>query len=176
MSILRLSIVLMLGTMLLAIPSCNREKSESQPSPATNNTTIGLTQSSSMIKLSLEELTNRASLITLGSVNKIVSQKDAQGNIFTLNIFAIEQILKGQATGEIVINTPGGTIDRYTLLVEDAASFQTDERYIVFLTNSGNQYNVVGGFQGKFPIDNNNMVGNMTLQQFVNLITSYLSR
>lgn len=59
-------------------------------------------------------------------------------------------------------------MDGEWLWVEDAPNFQLGERVVVFLEESEGVFSVVGGFQGKFSIDKNNMVsGNLPLSQFI---------
>ena len=67
----------------------------------------------------------------------------------------------------MVVNTPGGNLDGVVQIVEGAPTFHTGERVIVFLGNGDGILSVVGGLQGKFSIDNNEMVGNFSLPQFV---------
>jgi len=60
--------------------------------------------------------------------------------------------------------------------VEDAPKFQLGESAIVFLEKGDGIYRVIGGFQGKFIIDTNNMVGNVPLQQFLEQITNAIAK
>jgi len=71
----------------------------------------------------------------------------------------------------VVITIPGGELNGQKLLVEDTPSFQLEERAVVFLEERDGIFSVVGGFQGKFTIDKNNMVnGNTPLTEFIDRI------
>ena len=63
------------------------------------------------------------------------------------------------------------------LWVEDVPSFQLGERAVVFLEESEGIFNVVGGFQGKFSVDENNMVsGSMPLSEFIDQIRDIVAK
>lgn len=90
--------------------------------------------------------------------------------------FSVEQTLKGESTSLVVISVPGGKFDGQTLEVEDAPGFQVGERSVVFLAKGDGILAVVGGFQGKFVVDRNNMVGSVPLQQFIQQVAQALGR
>ncbi len=122
-------------------------------------------------KLTIEQLAARADSVLVGEVSDIGSYKGGEGNIYTLTTISVEQTIKGETRSEVVVTIPGGEADGQTLWVEDAPSFQLGERVAVFLTEGEGVLNVIGGSQGKFSIDNNNMViGNMPLADFINRI------
>jgi len=128
-------------------------------------------------KLTIEGLTGRADSILIGEVTDITCYKEDEGNIYTQVILRVEQTIKGETQGEVVIRVPGGEVDGLRLWVEDAPSFQLGERAVVFLEEGEGIFNVVGGFQGKFTIDNNNMVsGNMPLTEFVEQLRGILAK
>lgn len=132
------------------------------PPVAPSQSTGGLVE-----KLSLHDLAARAGLIVVGKVVGITYAKDAAGNIYTQVAFSVEQTLKGESAREVVINVPGGKLDGRVLEVEDAPSFQSGEKAVVFLQKADGNFRVVGGFQGKFSIGQNDMVGGVPLQQFI---------
>ena len=118
-------------------------------------------------KLTIEELTARADSISVGKVTNIACYQEDGGNIYTQVTLSVEQTIKGETEDEVVIRVAGGEVDGQTLWVEDAPNFQLAERAVFFLEEREGIFSVVGGFQGKFAIDINNMVsGKLPLSQF----------
>jgi hypothetical protein len=127
-------------------------------------------------KLTVEELTARADSILVGEVTDIVCHQESEGNIYTQVTLAVEQTIKGQKKEAVNLSVPGGELNGQTLWVEDAPSFQRGERVVVFLEEREGIFTVVGGFQGKFTIDNNNTVsGNKPLTEFIDQIRDILA-
>jgi len=128
-------------------------------------------------KLTLDELTLRADAILVGEVTDIANYQEGEGNIYTLVTLSVEQTIKGESEGEAVIRVLGGEVNGQVLWVEDAPRFQSGERAVVFLNNGEGAFAVVGGFQGKFTIDKNNMVsGNMSLTEFIEQLRNILAK
>ena len=128
-------------------------------------------------KLTLEQLTARADSILVGKVTDITVHKEGKGNIYTLVTLSMEQTIKGETGGKVVIRVPGGEVGGLVLMVTDTPSFQLGERAVVFLDKGEGIFNVVGGFQGKFSIDENNMVSrNMPLTEFINQIKAEVDK
>ena len=128
-------------------------------------------------KLTIDELAVRADSILIGEVTDSTYYQEGEGNIYTQVTLSVEQTIKGETEEEVVIRVAGGEVDGQTLWVEDAPSFQSGERAVVFLNKGGASFAVVGGFQGKFTIDKNNMVsGNMSLTEFIDRIKDILAK
>ena len=127
-------------------------------------------------QLTLDDLAARADFIVIGEITHITCHEEGKGNIYTLITLSVEQTVKGKSEGEMVIRVAGGELDGTNLVVEDAPSFQIGERAVLFLEErEDNNFSVVGGFQGKFSIDENNIVsGNKTLAQFIDQIEAIL--
>jgi hypothetical protein len=127
-------------------------------------------------QLTLEYLAAKADSILVGEVNNVTYYQEGEGNIYTQVTLSAEQTIKGETEGEVVIMVPGGKVDGLVLMVTDTASFQLGERGVVFLDQEAEGiFTVVGGFQGKFIIDNN-MVGDKPLTEFIDQIEDVLSR
>jgi len=128
-------------------------------------------------KLTLEELTARADLIVLGTVTDLTSQWTTDHkSIYTLATLLVEELIKGESSeGEIVIMIPGGTAEGVTQSMENAASFRVSERAVVFLEQGGDTtFSVVGGFQGKYTIEDDKIAGSDTsLVEFISRIKTY---
>ena len=128
-------------------------------------------------KLTLDDLALRADSVLVGEVTDITIYQEGEGNIYTLVTVSVEQTIKGESEGEVVIRVLGGEVNGQVLWVEDAPSFQSGERAVVFLEEGEGILSVVGGFQGKFTIDENNMVsGNMLLTEFIDQIKDILAK
>jgi len=129
-----------------------------------------------VVKLTLEQLAAEADSILVGKVVNITSYQEGKGNIYTRVTLSVEQSIKGKTGGEVVIRVPGGELNGQTMWVEDTPSFQLGERAVVFLDKGGGTFTVVGGFQGKFTVNSNNMVGDKLLTEFIGQIQAILAR
>ena len=128
-------------------------------------------------KLTVEQLAARADSILVGKVTNIACYQEDKGNIYTLVTLSMEQTIKGETKEAVNVRIPGGELNRQAMWVEDAPSFQLGERVVIFLEEREGIFNVVGGFQGKFSIDKNNMVsGNMPLTEFINQIKAEVDK
>lgn len=156
--------ILTIGTMLISCPGA-------MPAEPVSSSAQGLVE-----QLTLDNLTARSDAIFAGEVIDITYRKEAEGNIYTFITLAVDQTIKGKTEGEVVIRVFGGEIDGSRLVVEDAPQFQSGERLVVFLNKEeDDKFRVVGGFQGKFTIDENDIVsGNVPLEQFIDQIKTIL--
>lgn len=127
-------------------------------------------------KLTLDDLALRADSILVGEVTDITVNKEGEGNIYTMVTLSVEQPIKGETEGEVVIRVLGGEVDGQALWVEDTPSFQSGERAVVFLNKGGASFAVVGGFQGKFTIRNDTVSGDMSLTEFIDRIKDILAK
>jgi hypothetical protein len=127
-----------------------------------------------MVKISLEDLTKRTDLILVGKVKRIECEWNGDSTrIFTYVTIAVEIPIKGvSGAEELTIRQLGGTVDSLTLWVSDTPQFKQGEEVLVFLEPVERaHYSVVGWFQGKFTIkDNQVLESNMSLESFVNQI------
>lgn len=163
-------VVLLVSIGVLALfPACTSGGGAINPPPS--QSASGLVE-----KLTLDDLAARANLVVLGEVVDVVYQKEANGNIYTLATLSIGQTFKGGTIKEVVISTPGGKLNGKILEMESAPNFQLGESAIVFLEKGDGIFRVIGGFQGKFTIDKNNMVGNVPLQQFVEQVRNAVAK
>ena len=93
-----------------------------------------------------DDLALRADSILVGEVTDITVNKEGEGNIYTMVTLSVEQPIKGETEGEVVIRVLGGEVDGQALWREDAPSFQLGERAVVFLEEGKGVLSVVGGF------------------------------
>jgi hypothetical protein len=128
-------------------------------------------------KIALEKLITGADTIVVGTVTGVVSIQSDNVNIYTLVTLSVEQTIKGESSSEALIRVPGGESGGIVMTVTDYPSFKTGERALVFLVKSEDSFKVYGGYQGKFTIDNNNMVSNnQSLAEFITQIGNILAK
>jgi len=121
-----------------------------QPTPTKVNV------SGMMLALSLEQLVEQADVILTGTVTGIESKGDSLSkNIYTNAMVSVDQVIKGQpGATDITIKVQGGAVDGLIKAVEDAPSFQQNERVLLFLkSNADNTMTVIGNLQGKGVIE-----------------------
>ena len=124
--------------------------------------------------MSLESVVGKADTILAGKVTGVASQQEDK-NIYTLVTLAVEQVIKGEAAGEVTIKLPGGEAGGVTLAVTDYPGFKTDEKVLVFLNKDGGTYKIAGGLYGKYTINENNTVSdNKPLAEFIAQIKSIM--
>ena len=142
-----------------------------------------------MLKMSLEELTDGADSIVVGTVVSSSSHWNADlTNIYTEVVISVEDTLKGP-TGKntITIIVPGGTVGEITQSLEDTPVFEAGEKVGLFLEElnsaglaqmglgattqllaAGPPSSVYGSFQGKlsFTEDKPGTRSKMSLNEF----------
>ncbi len=132
-----------------------------------------------MLKLTLEDMANRADSIVVGSVVHSSSQWNADHTrIYTTVAIAVEESIKGAPGGNIItISVPGGEAEGITEWVSDTPSFALGERAVVFLEQlPDTRFEVYGQVQGKFTIDEQDEVEGIPLAQFKEQISQALTR
>lgn len=109
--------------------------------------------------LSTEELTKASDLVIVGKVEDIEAQWSKDGRtIFTSAYIVIDNVIKGTAQANIMIEYEGGEIGDIGLKVSDESALLKGEKVILFLKSGkskkdGVAYNIVGKGQGKYVID-----------------------
>ena len=147
----------------------------SEPKLPGEGVTLGL-----MLELTLEELVAHGDWIVVGTVTGKESQWTADhSRIYTSVTVSVEEWVKGgPGENEIVITTPGGEVEGIGEWTEGAAGFQEGERVLVYLQlNDDGTANVVGGWQGKFVIENGNIIGSaLSLAELVSQIKTEVNK
>jgi hypothetical protein len=111
------------------------------------------------VTLSLQQLTETASLIVTGRTIAVESRWIDPRNLATFATVAVDDVLKGSASGSITVVTPGG-IDAnrripIAMTFPGAPKIDEDERVLLFLTDDADNpgtHSVVGYAQGKYSI------------------------
>jgi hypothetical protein len=140
-----------------------------------------------MIKMTLEELTEEADSIVVGTVVSTNSQwNDARTSIFTEVVVSVEKRMKGVSnTQEITVLVPGGETGGIVEVISVMPVFTAGERVMLFLKDLSsakvsktgqNQsqftaptFSVHGNFQGKLDVVEDKL-NNMPLHVFENQI------
>lgn len=111
----------------------------------------------SMLPISLEQLSTRASLIFYGTVISNQVKKDEQsGRIATYTEFELIELIKGEAENKHTIKQIGGRLKETgtTLRVHGVPKFQTGNSYVVFLPQPSSLgfSSPLGLHQGRFDV------------------------
>jgi hypothetical protein len=116
---------------------------------------VAILYSTTIIPVSIEEMTRRSDLILRGKVLSIDVEEEPETHLIyqKVSISPIE-VYKGNANGEIEIYVMGGTLNGLTADVPGSPQFELGEEVLVFLTNyKGEMKWVFGLSEGKFRIE-----------------------
>ncbi len=123
-------------------------------------------------KMSIEDMTKKASLIVIATVESIKSQwEEADGGkkIFTYVQINIKKYIKGCGEQRVEIKVPGGKVGEITEEVSDIPQFSSGEEIILFLKSDF--FQVVGWNQGKYTIQNDKVLGlELSIDDFIETI------
>ncbi len=125
----------------------------------------------------MEQLARDADLIVVGTVEAVRSEL-WHGKIFSYATIAVNSTIKGElGQNEVVVRFPGGKVGDIGMKVENIPDYKEGESIIAFLRRISNTpyFTTVGGFQGKFLIEDNMVVReNLSLDQFTARIENIL--
>ena len=144
------AIIILLVMPIMMLPACSNEAPDPNAAPKPQI-------SPKLVALTLDQLTDRADAILIGTVTGKECRRDSpEGDIYTMVTVKTEQQMKGQTALETVtIRVQGGEVDGAVQKVEDAPLFQQGEKVIVFLKQGdGGTMMIVGGLQGKGVVEN----------------------
>ncbi len=112
-------------------------------------------------KMDLHQLVTAADFILVGSIEEIHSEWNAEGTrIHTDVTLSVRKCLKGAArSSEVTIRFPGGQVGEMVQSSSTAPKFRVGEEVVVFLEyGEEDTLRVVGGFQGKFAVQEQKVV------------------
>lgn len=149
--------------------SCNQILNE-DPTLTSNKVTPHPTDdvqllSSVMVQLELDELIKSSDVILTGTVTGIgpVYRGTWQNTqlIFTDVVVEASQLLYGQTSESLVIQTRGGRIDGSVIIAEDEPEFRLGEEALLFLRHNSDlgSFIVTGTLQGKWSCENGQVIG-----------------
>jgi hypothetical protein len=136
-------------------------------------------EATTLLKVNLEELTNRADLIVMGVAQESLCQWDAERKrIYTYSRFVVDKVIKGdEKISEVVVKIPGGELDGVAMEVPETAEITEAGEYILFLYSNVEKHmsNVVGWRQGQFTIENGLVQENQnSVEEIINEINTIL--
>jgi hypothetical protein len=111
-------------------------------------------EATTVVKLSLEEMTRRSKRIVVGRCISTESRWNGKNTlILTFSKFSVSEDLKGESGGSITVMTVGGTVNGVTQTVSGTPQFAADEEVVLFLEGTkSSQWQPVGLSQGRFRI------------------------
>ncbi|MBI5160769.1 MAG: hypothetical protein HY996_05060 [Micrococcales bacterium] len=113
----------------------------------------GAASATLLVYMTDEELTARADAIVLAEVTAVESYRDARlHRVFTRVTLGVEQYLKGQGPGEILVRVAGGTLGDLEYRVLGAPRFQPGEQVVLFLAARPEAASIIGMTQGKLRV------------------------
>ena len=121
--------------------------------------------SADFITLSIEELTEKADVILIGTVEEVFHSSAPK--MYRQVTVSVERYLKNKLEADtVIVVARGATIGNITLWVEDQPEFQESERVLLFLwdnpsflfENPQGFFEVVGMVQGKFKIGSDSAI------------------
>jgi len=131
------------------------------------------------IAADIEELVRQADRVVVGTTGVSVSRWDGSSRIImTETMVHVSQVVKGPATAQIVVTTPGGVLpaNNVTMIVPDMPQFARNEDVVLFLRDDHTgRSQVVGGAAGKLHVTRDattgeRLVGRATLENLLRQI------
>ncbi len=118
---------------------------------------LPVASATSVLPLTLEQLSTRASLIFYAQViSNEVKKDDESGHIATITEFEIIDLIKGSAGERHTIKQIGGhhKASNTRLLIQGVPTFQTGKQYVVFLPEKSSLgfSSPLGLYQGSFSV------------------------
>jgi len=118
-----------------------------------------------------EQLVKHSNAIIVGTVTDITAAKDNTDKDYRRVTLNVEQTIRGESAGQVVVNVPGNDADNGT----DTVKCTKGERVLLLLDMGTGQFTIEGRGKGKFSIDGNNMINNVALNDFISNIKSILA-
>ncbi len=104
--------------------------------------------------MDLKEITAKADVIVLGSVESAESGWSDDGRIIVTRVTVlVESTFKGGPRARVLVETPGGKVGDLAMVAAGAPVFHTGERVVLFLEPSG------GASAGSDPLPRHGVVG-----------------
>ncbi len=113
-----------------------------------------LCTATSVPRLTVEQLIDQSESIVSGQVVRSWSSWDRSYQfVWTHHEVTLQDAVKGELQGTVVVSEPGGTVDGKTMLIPGAVQFTTGEDVVLFLYRTPVGYlRTVGYGQGKYTL------------------------
>jgi hypothetical protein len=119
-------------------------------------------QATTVQRLGFEDLVRKAHRIVSGKVRQSRTYWSSNGKlILTDYTIEVDENIKGQSAHLFAVTTIGGKIGDRQLVVSGMPSFQKDENVVLFTESSGSYEVVLGLGQGKFHVENGQVINNV---------------
>jgi hypothetical protein len=115
---------------------------------------ISPARATTMVSMSMEQLTQASSLIVQARVvNQVSEWNPTHTQIVTTTTLAVSQTIKGNAPSTVQVRQLGGTVGNMAVFVPGDVAFRPQGDYVLFLEPAdGSSYHVVGMTQGAYPV------------------------
>ena len=108
-----------------------------------------------MQKISVEDLTKEADVIVIGDIKEVESRSNFwRTEVHTYSTVSVEKYIKDTGSETLTIITDGGTVGDSGVWVENTPVFTKNEKVLVFLKKAGREFSVAGWAQGKYIVEN----------------------
>ena len=108
-----------------------------------------------MVDLSLEQLSQEADTIVLGTVTKRVSAwNNLHTAIYTNVTVTVDEAIKGAPGSELIVQIPGGTVGDIGMRTSTAPEIHDRDQVILFLQTASVPASVAGQYQGAYTVSN----------------------
>lgn len=112
-----------------------------------------------MAKISVEDLSREADVIIIGDIKEVESRWNFwRTEVHTYSTVSVEKYIKGTGSETLTIITEGGTDGDLSVWVEDNPVFINNENVLVFLKKAGDEFIVAGLVQGKYNVENDEVL------------------
>lgn len=128
------------------------------------------------VQLSIEQLAGAADAIVVGKVVAVTAEQRG-ALIYSMARIKVEQAVKGNNRGEVIVESLGGRIGDQVLAVSETTPYAAGERVVVFLKKAekAETYHTVGVRQGKLLVQDDVVAGhNLSLEALLRRVRALL--
>ena len=111
-------------------------------------------RANTVIPTEFREIVRDASLIVRGHVTDVRSESVPGTGIESIATLAVENVIKGRASGFVYVRVPGGEVGRSRVVMVGAPTFRSGQRAVFFLRPAGSDssYRPIGLSLGVFRV------------------------
>jgi hypothetical protein len=128
------------------------------------------------VPVTIEQLARDADLVVVGNVAAVSAERRGE-LIYSLARIKVEQVVKGQPSTEITVESLGGRVGDQVLAVSGGVAYAAGERVVVFLKKAekSGTYQTAGLRQGKLLVQGDMVLGyNQSLEVFLRRVRAVL--
>ena len=110
-------------------------------------------KASDFAPVTMEQMVDASTMIVRGTVQRVWSEKDERGLIWTRAEIKVTETFKGRAPALLIVDSLGGTVGDHHASVWGTTRFSANEDTFIFVEHLDNgRYATFGMFNGKFTI------------------------